>query len=343
MTAGARRARISIGLALTAGCAAAVLTAGTAGHTERTATTTAMRQNAAARPVDSATGTVTTNAPATSPANVLTAPTLIAHTAAGDVGYRVVGQGPPLLLIMGRGGSMDNWAPSFVDALAARHQVVVFDNAGIGQTAPVGSPLTIPAMADQTSALITALRLRRPAVLGWSLGGMVAQALAAAHPAQVGRLILAATQPGTGRALPIPPAAQAALNSGNPETVLSVLFPRDQAAAAQAYLQGILEYPGFYEAPAAVSRSQDAAIAQWMAGQVPVGHQLGRLRVPTLVADGTRDRLDPAFNDMLLARGIRGARLLLFPDAGHAFLFQDAARFTAAVEWFLRWSTGPVG
>jgi pimeloyl-ACP methyl ester carboxylesterase len=302
-----------------------------------------MRQNAAARTVASATGTVTTSAPATSPVNVLTAPTLIAHTAAGDVGYRVVGQGPPLLLIMGRGGSMDNWAPSFVDALAARHRVVVFDNAGVGQTAAVGSPLTIPAMADQTSALITALRLRRPAVLGWSLGGMVAQALAAAHPGQVGRLILAATQPGTGRALPIPPAAQAALDSTNPETVLSVLFPRDQAAAAQAYLRGILEYPGFYEAPAAVSQSQDAAIAQWMAGQVPVGHQLGRLRVPTLVADGTRDRLDPAFNDVLLARGIRGARLLLFPDAGHAFLFQDAAQFTAAVEWFLRWRTGPVG
>jgi pimeloyl-ACP methyl ester carboxylesterase len=259
------------------------------------------------------------------------------------VGYRVVGQGPPLLLIMGRGGSMDNWAPSFVDALAARHRVVVFDNAGVGQTAAVGSPLTIPAMADQTSALITALGLRRPAVLGWSLGGMVAQALAVRHPGQVGRLILAATQPGTGRALPIPPAAQAALDSTNPETVLSVLFPRDQAAAAQAYLQGILEYPGFYEAPAAVSQSQDAAIARWMAGQVPVGHQLGMLQVPTLVADGTRDRLDPAFNDVLLARGIRGARLLLFPDAGHAFLFQDAAQFTAAVEWFLRWRTGPVG
>jgi pimeloyl-ACP methyl ester carboxylesterase len=339
MAAWARRARFPIGLALAAGCAAAVLTAGAAGQKATAAVTTgqrAMSLNAAG----SVTNSTTTSVAAGAPVNVLTAPTLIAHTAAGDVGYRVVGQGTPLLLIMGRGGSMDNWAPSFVDALAARHRVVVFDNAGVGQTAAVGSPLTIPAMADQTSALISALHLRRPAVLGWSLGGMVAQALAAAHPGQVGRLVLAATQPGTGRALPIPPAAAAALDSPNPQTVLSVLFPRNQAAAAQAYLLGILQYPGFYEAPAAVAASQDAAVAQWMAGQVPAGHQLGRLRVPTLVADGTRDRLDPAFNDVLLARGIRGARLLLFPDAGHAFLFQDTAEFAAAVDGFLRGRAG---
>jgi pimeloyl-ACP methyl ester carboxylesterase len=100
--------------------------------------------------------------------------------------------------------------PDFVDALAAHHRVVVFDNAGVGGTAGLPAPLTISAMAGQTSALITALRLGRPAVLGWSMGGMTAQALAVLHPDQVSRLVLAATQAGTGRSLPIPPAAQAA-------------------------------------------------------------------------------------------------------------------------------------
>ena len=271
-----------------------------------------------------------------SAADILDAPTLVARTAAGQVGYRMVGHGSPILLINGFGTSMDDWAPSFVDTLAAHHRVVVFDNAGVGETAALPSASTISGMADQTSALITALRLPRPAVLGWSMGGMIAQALAVRHPGQVGGLVLAATQAGTGASLPIPPAAAAALNSPDPAVVLSVLFPPDQTAAAKAYAEGVVQYPDRYTASAAVRSAQNLAIQQWMAGQDPAGREVGRLRVRTLVADGTLDQLDPAANDVLLARSVPGARLLLFPDAGHAFLFQDTALFVPAVEGFLR-------
>ncbi len=159
--------------------------------------------------------------PATqAPVSVLAAPTRIAHTAAGPVGYREVGAGSPLLLITGFGASMDDWPPSFVDTLADHHTVIVFDNAGVGQTAPAASS-SITAMADQTSDLISALHLHRSAVLGWSMGGMIAQALAVDHPAQVSRLMLAATQAGTGKALPVPAQAAAQLASPNPATVLA--------------------------------------------------------------------------------------------------------------------------
>jgi pimeloyl-ACP methyl ester carboxylesterase len=191
-------------------------------------------------------------------------------------------------------------------------------------------------MAGQASALIGALHLGRTAVLGWSLGGMIAQALAATHPEQVSKLILAATQAGTGASLPIPPAAAAALASSNLATVLSVLFPPDQAAAAQAFVAGIVQYQGFYGASDAVKAQQTAAIAQWMAGQDPAGRRLRSIQAPTLVADGTLDQLNPVPNDQLLAHGIPRARLLLYPDAGHAFLFQDAAQFVPVVERFLR-------
>jgi pimeloyl-ACP methyl ester carboxylesterase len=284
-------------------------------------------------------GTVPAVASADTSANIVTAPTLIANTSDGAVGYREVGTGSPILLIMGFGGSMDFWAPSFVDALATRHTVVVFDNAGIGDTAAVASPLTISAMATQTSALIAALHLGRTAVLGWSMGGMIAQALAVLHPDQVSQLILAATQAGTGRSLPIPPAAAAALGSTNIATVLSVLFPPDQTAAADAYLAGILQYPGFYGASAAVKTEQNAAIQQWMAGQDPAGRRLSRIHARTLVADGTLDELNPVPNDLLIEHGIPHAHLLLYPDAGHAFLFQDAAWFVPAVDRFLRRSS----
>jgi pimeloyl-ACP methyl ester carboxylesterase len=273
----------------------------------------------------------------TEPPDIVTAPTLIASTADGNVGYREVGAGSPIMLIMGLGGSMDDWAPAFVDALAAQHTVIVFDNAGVGDTAALASPLTISAMAEQASALITAIGLAQPAVLGWSMGGMIAQALAVLHPRQAGRLVLAATQAGTGKSLPIPPAAAAAAaGRSNPATVLSVLFPPDQAAAAKAYAEGILEYPGYHAASAAIKTEQNAAIQQWMAGRDPAGRRLGQIRIPTLVADGTLDQLDPTPNDWLLARGVPGASLILYPDAGHAFLFQDAGAFVPAVGKFLR-------
>ena len=139
--------------------------------------------------------------------DVLTAPIRVVRTSDGMVAYRELGSGPPLLLIVGAGASMDGWPPSFVDAFADHHKVVVFDNAGVGWTSAVSAPavLSVTAMASQTSALISALRLRRPAVLGWSMGGMIAQDLAVSHPAQVGRLILAATGVGTGKALPCRP------------------------------------------------------------------------------------------------------------------------------------------
>lgn len=269
------------------------------------------------------------------PAGVVSAPTLVARTAEGDVGYREVGQGSPILLIMGYGGSMDDWSPAFVDLLAAHHTVVVFDNAGVGQTSAVPSALTVPAMADQTGALISALRLHRPTILGWSMGGMIAQALAVRHPGQVGRLVLAATQAGTGHSLPIPPDAASALDSTNPAVVLSVLFPADQTTAARAYAAGIVQYPDFYQVPSSIKEAQTAAIQQWMAGDDPAGRQVGRIHVPVLVADGTADELDPTANAAILADSLRRARVVLYPDAGHAFLFQDAAEFIPTMDRFL--------
>jgi pimeloyl-ACP methyl ester carboxylesterase len=277
------------------------------------------------------------SAPAKAPgtASVVSAPVRVAHTRLGAVGYRVVGTGPPLVLIMGYAGTMEVWDPRLVHALARHNRVVMFDNSGVGRTQPLPgeqtATLTIDAMANQTSALIDALGLGRPDVLGWSMGGMIAQALAVLHPAQVRRLVLCATYPGTG-AVAVP--SQAAIRAGS-------LFPADQAGAADAFTAAISEYPAAPAASAGAKTAQAAAVVDWWDGTDAAGRKIASISVPTLIADGTADQLDPVTNDHALARLIPGARLLLYPDAGHGFLFQEGPRFASLVDSFLTGDPSP--
>jgi pimeloyl-ACP methyl ester carboxylesterase len=275
------------------------------------------------------------SAPSLAPgtASVVSAPARIAHTSLGTVGYRVVGSGPPLVLIMGYGEPMEDWDPVLVHALALHHRVVMFDNSGIGQTQELAAPMTIDAMADQTGALITTLHLGRPDVLGWSMGGMIAQALAVLHPAQVRRLILCATNPGNGQA--VVPAALARQGSSEVPISQASDFPANQASAFNAFKAAIAEYPPAPAVTPATKGVQELALSDWWAGNDPAGHEIARISVPTLIADGTDDQKVPLANDHILARLIPGARLVLYPDAGHAFLFQDATPFASLVESFL--------
>ena len=237
-------------------------------------------------------------------------------------------------MIMGYDTTMSDWDPRFVDALARHYRVVIFDNAGTGATEQLPGPLTIDAMARQTSALIDTLHLSRPGVLGWSMGGMIAQALAVLDPSQVRRLVLCATFPGTGRAA-VPPATYASLTRLAPRQVATVLFPANQARAYNAFAGAISGYPPTAAPSAAVLAAQRRAVTQWWTGRDPAGRKIAAISVPALIADGAADWVDPAANTRTLARLIPAARLVLYPDAAHAFLFQDPAQFAAVVGSFL--------
>jgi len=294
-----------------------------------TATVEAFADAAAAKAVKGST------APVSGATSVASAPVRTAHTTLGSVAYREIGSGPPLILIMGYGGTMEGWDRRLVDALATQHRVVIFDNAGIGGTQALPAPLTVDAMANQTSALITALGLGRPDVLGWSMGSMIAQALAVLHPDQVNRLVLCASYPGDGAAARPSQQAINALNSGDSQKVMADLFPAGQTAAENTYLAATSSYPAAPSAPAGIVTEQAQAVIGWWAGHDLAGKRTGGIDVPTLIADGTADQLDPVANSHTLASLIAGAKLVLYPDAGHAFLFQDEAAFVPVVESFL--------
>ncbi len=253
---------------------------------------------------------------------ITTAPVEVAHTSDGSVAYRSIGAGPPIVLVMGYAAPMEVWDPRFVDALAQGHRVVVFDNAGVGETSAVRGPLSIQKMADQTAALIATLRLGRCVVVGWSMGGMVAQALAVTHPGEVRALVLMATFPGTGPIERTPQDVVKALTDPKARLAPYTLFPKDQRAAYGAFEIALSGYPPTPAVPAALEAAQRNAILEWWSGRVPAARRVGTIHVPTLVADGRADLVDPSANSSALARLIPGARLVWYPDAGHAFFSQ---------------------
>ncbi len=227
-------------------------------------------------------------------------------------------------MIMGLDGSQDAWPPELVNALAKHHRVIIFDNAGIGQTAMPPGTLTISAMADQTAALIEALNLGQPAVLGWSMGGMIAQALAIDHPRDLSSLVLAATCGGDGNC---------ALGPGAASTALELFPPNKAATLFPLYIAAITSYPNFDVASTAVGDAQVSAIESWADGTDPGGH--GAITVPTLIGDGADDVLIPPTNSREMQASIPGALLHIYSDAGHGFVIQDASRWAKRVNRFL--------
>jgi pimeloyl-ACP methyl ester carboxylesterase len=264
----------------------------------------------------------------------LTAPVRTIRTALGTVDYRSLGRGRPLVMIMGLDGSIDAWPPGFVDALARSHRVYALDNEGIGRSTLRPGTLTISRMADDTAAFIAALHLKRPDVLGWSMGGFIAQALAVRHPRAYRRLILAATAPGTGHGVSPSGAVLQAL-TGNPAALLTFLFPPDRSSWASRYAAAISKYPHLFLAPSAVDALQLTASSRWLSGGDRSGRLINRVKQPVLIADGAQDVILPPENSLLLHRLIKHCQLHLYPDAGHGFLFQDQAPFVRLIDRFL--------
>jgi pimeloyl-ACP methyl ester carboxylesterase len=233
---------------------------------------------------------------------------------------------------------MGGWDPTFLDALAAAgHRVVIFDNEGVGRSTALKGPLTIRRMGDTTAALIARLRLKRPDVAGWSMGGMIAQSFAVRHPRSLRRLALLATAPGDGKGTAPAPAALATLTGGTGDVnaLLGLLFPADQTAARDAYVANIIKRKPFEGlAPAATVKSQTSASGAWLTGQDPDGKRIAKLKLPVLVGGGEQDMLLPVANQRHIADVIPGAKLVTYPDASHGFFIQNAADFVPKLAAF---------
>jgi pimeloyl-ACP methyl ester carboxylesterase len=256
--------------------------------------------------------------------------------------YEVYGKGEPLLLIPSMGMNHLSWAEQ-VPVYANEFKVIVYDPRGTGQSSfPEGVQLTTALLADDAAALLDALGVDAAHVLGWSLGGMVAQEMALRHPEKVRSLILSATSPGGPHAAPVEDSVLAAFIAG-----------MTQGVTAPNFLEGWFS-PGYL----AEHRSEAIEQLHWQPDpEIPLqvlqaqlmataGHdtydRLPSITAPTLVLHGSDDPMLPLEDGRILAERILGAELIVVDGARHAYMLEKQGEADAAVLDFLRQHPGQV-
>ncbi len=260
----------------------------------------------------------------------------------GQIAWYERGSGPPLMMLMGTGSTMSEWDPALLPLLARHHRLIMFDYPGIGRSGSWREPRTFAGLADEVARFMVAIGVDKADVLGWSMGGFVAQQLAILHPERVKRLVLAGTNPGGGRAV-LGTKEHQELDS-NPDPSLAEilgdeLYPPNELAEGYRFAHrldtasqsGVI--PNDFHVKAATVHAQVAAENPWLLSNSNFA-DLGSLPMPVLATGGREDPVVPPVNLRRIAERVPEARLRLFAGA-HAFLFQQRIAFAKVVDHFL--------
>jgi pimeloyl-ACP methyl ester carboxylesterase len=251
-----------------------------------------------------------------------------------DIAYKIFGKGDPILLINGYSQSMDNWDPILLERLASNHTVIIFDNRGIGNTTSGEKGFSIVQFANDTAGLLDALEIKQIDVLGYSMGGIIAQELGLNHPNRVGKLIIYASTCG-GKEFTISQDVINTLSNGTGtameriERLLDLFFPQEWRNENPNYLKDL---PKTSETISNKTLDQQIeAIFNWTG----VCSKLENITQPTLVIVGTDDVIASPVNSLLITEQIPGAWLVQIKDAGHGLMYQYPEEFSSILLTFL--------
>src|SRR3981081_849169 len=273
-----------------------------------------------------------------------TAPTQFVDAAGIRFAYRRFGKsgGVPLVFNMHFNGTMDHWYPAVTDGLAATREVILFNNAGISNSSGE-VPTTFEKMGANAIAFIRALVLKQGDVLGFSIGGFVAQEITLQAPELVRRLVLVGTGPRGGRNMATPtPEAQhifGATDEVREEIWLKVHFTDSEAsqASGREFLKRFLRRTENRdpEVNEKVAPAQIEAIGKWGVQREGSYENLKTTRQPTLIVNGDNDVIIYSINSWILQQNIPNAQLIIYPDANHGSQYQYPERFVRHVSDFL--------
>jgi pimeloyl-ACP methyl ester carboxylesterase len=272
-----------------------------------------------------------------------TAPNRVMHAGNGiDYAYRELGTGTrPLVLLQHFRGNLENWDPPLVDALARERRVVAFDNVGIGDTTGT-TPNTMEQMAHDALFFIDALEVPQVDILGFSIGSFVAQEIALIRPDVVRRVVLASSAPRGGAGMHgWAPEVINAVGQPQPDPAgyLDVFFtssPASRQAGQEALGRIYGRTVDVDEFPSWSSRmAQYDAVCDWGIPNHSALQRVSAISHPVFIANGDSDPMIPPHFSHLLAGLIPQAKIKIYPDAAHGFLFQHASEFAADVNEFL--------
>ena len=269
-----------------------------------------------------------------------TAPTRFVQVGDAGFAYRRFGRpgGLPLLLLNYFAANMDNWDPKVTNAFAAEREVILLDNAGVGGSSGE-TPSTVAAMTTDCAEFCRSLDVRNTDVVGFSLGGMIAQQLAFEYPDMIRRMILMGTGPRGGEGMTFTELSTDLL--ADPVALLmSAFFTPSEAskAAGQAYIERLKLRVTDRDAPVSgkAAGAQLEAIREW--GSIPSTDRyamLPRIHQRTLIVHGSKDIVVMPINACLLAQHLPDAQLVMYPDASHGAQSQHAEVFLQHARLFL--------
>ncbi len=259
-----------------------------------------------------------------------------------EYGYRDVGEADvPLVLLQHFRGNLDNWDPALVDALAEHRRVITFNNVGVASTTGT-TPNTVEAMAHGAIAFIEAIGPRRVDLLGFSIGSFVAQEIALIRPDLLRRVVLASAAPqGAAGMHGWAPDVIHAVGEPepNPEGYVQVFFaPTDTSRAAGQQAAGrIFGRTANRDEPTTwqTRQAQYDAVCAWGIPNHSLLERVAAIELPVFVANGDSDPMILPRYSHLLAGLLPDARLTVYPDSAHGFLFQHHTQFAADVNAFL--------
>lgn len=241
-----------------------------------------------------------------------------------EIHYEVAGSGEPLVLIAGLGYPLWMWH-RMVPYLAQHFQVIAFDNRGVGQTDKPAGAYTAQMLAADTAGLLEALGIEKAIVMGHSMGGFIAQAMALDFPQKISKLILSATNFGGPRHIPITPEAWAVLSdvTSDPLTRFKngLMFSTAPGWADQnpEIIKTWIEWRIAHPIELAPYQAQMAIGLGLISEAAAFESRLPNVSAPTLILFGKHDKVVPAGNADLLARQIPNSKIAILPDAGHFF------------------------
>ena len=251
-----------------------------------------------------------------------------------DISYKTFGKGDPILLIMGYAGSMYDWDPIFLKGLSTNHTVIVFDNRGIGNTTVGSKNFTIEQFAADSAELLDALKINKSDVLGYSMGGMIAQQLTLNYPDKVDDLIIYASYCGGNQSIPPNPELfkqttnLSASADDIKKRIVPLLFTSNWIKQNPDYLE---KFASFVFPPIDILKRQGEAVFSWEG----MCDQLKNVSQDTLVVTGTDDLVLSFANSKILTENIPGAWLAQFKDGGHGLMSQYPERLSTIVNTFL--------